>query len=194
MRARMALRYAGVDVEIREISLREKPQSMLLASPKGTVPVLIQPNGQVIEQSLEIMEWALNQRDVDDWMLRSSSELKSHAAALIAENDGPFKQALDRYKYADRYPEFPMEHYRAQGELFLKRLEELLSYHHYLLRDQLAQVDIAIFPFVRQFSMVDEHWFDATHYSKLKVWLSNLKDSQLFNDIMQKHPVWQDFI
>jgi glutathione S-transferase len=194
MRARMALRYAGVDVEIREISLREKPQSMLLASPKGTVPVLIQPNGQVIEQSLEIMEWALNQRDVDDWMLRSFSELKSHADALIAENDGPFKQALDRYKYADRYPEFPMEHYRAQGELFLKRLEELLSYHNYLLRDQLAQVDIAIFPFVRQFSMVDEHWFDATHYSKLKVWLSNLKDSQLFNDIMQKHPVWQDFI
>lgn len=191
MRARMALRYAGVDVEIREISLREKPQSMLLASPKGTVPVLIQPNGQVIEQSLEIMEWALNQRDVDDWILGSSSELKSHTAALIAENDGPFKQALDRYKYADRYPEFPMEHYRAQGELFLKRLEELLERHQYLLRDQFAQVDIAIFPFIRQFSMVDEHWFDATHYSKLKVWLSNLKDSQLFNDIMQKHPVWQ---
>jgi glutathione S-transferase len=192
MRARMALRYAGVDVEIREISLREKPQSMLLASPKGTVPVLIQPNGQVIEQSLEIMDWALNQRDVDDWMLRSSSELKSHAAALIAENDGPFKKALDRYKYADRYPEFSMEHYRAQGELFLKRLEELLSIHQYLLRDQFAQVDIAIFPFIRQFSMVDEHWFDATQYSKLKVWLSNLKDSQIFNDIMQKHPVWQD--
>jgi len=192
MRARMALRYAGINVEIREISLREKPQSMLLASPKGTVPVLIQPNGQVIEQSLEIMEWALNQRDADDWMLRSSSELKAHAAALIAENDGAFKQALDRYKYADRYPEFPMEHYRAQGELFLKRLEELLSYHHYLLRDQLAQVDIAIFPFVRQFSMVDENWFNVTRYSKLKVWLSNLKNSQLFNDIMEKHPVWQD--
>jgi glutathione S-transferase len=192
MRARMALRYAGVDVEIREISLREKPQSMLLASPKGTVPVLIQPNGQVIEQSLEIMEWALNQRDVDDWMLRSSSELKSHAATLIAENDDTFKQALDRYKYADRYPEFPMEHYRAQGELFLKRLEELLSSHQYLLRDQFAQVDIAIFPFIRQYSMVDEHWFDATQYSKLKVWLSNLKNSQIFNDIMQKHPVWQD--
>jgi glutathione S-transferase len=192
MRARMALRYAGIDVEIREISLREKPQSMLLASPKGTVPVLIQPDGQVIEQSLEIMGWALNQRDVDDWMLGSSSELKSHAAALIAENDGPFKKALDRYKYADRYPEFPMEHYRAQGELFLKRLEELLSIHQYLLRDQFAQVDIAIFPFIRQFSMVDEHWFDATQYSKLKVWLSNLKDSQIFNDIMQKHPVWQD--
>lgn len=192
MRARMALLYAGVDVEIREISLREKPQSMLLASPKGTVPVLIQPNGQVIEQSLEIMEWALYQRDVDDWMLRSSSELKSHTAALIAENDGPFKQALDRYKYADRYPEFPMENYRAQGELFLKRLEELLSRHQYLLRDQFAQVDIAIFPFVRQFSMVDEDWFDATDYSKLKVWISNLKDSQLFNGIMQKHPVWHD--
>jgi glutathione S-transferase len=192
MRARMALRYAGINVEIREISLREKPQSMLLASPKGTVPVLIPPNGQVIEQSLEIMEWALNQRDADDWMMRSSSELKAQAAALIAENDGAFKQALDRYKYADRYPEFPMEHYRAQGELFLKRLEELLSYHHYLLRDQLAQVDIAIFPFVRQFSMVDENWFDATRFSKLKAWLSNLKNSQLFNDIMEKHPVWQD--
>ena len=192
MRARMALRYAGVDVEIREISLREKPQSMLLASPKGTVPVLIQPNGQVIEQSLEIMEWALNQCDVDDWMLRSSSELKSHTAALIAENDGTFKQALDRYKYADRYPEFPMEHYRAQGELFLKRLEELLSRHQYLLRDQFAQVDIAIFPFVRQFSLVDEDFFNSTRYSKLKIWLSHLKDSQLFNDIMQKHPVWQD--
>jgi glutathione S-transferase len=100
----MALRYAGVDVEIREISLREKPQSMLLASPKGTVPVLIQPNGQVIEQSLEIMGWALNQRDVDDWMLRSSSELKSHAAALIAENDGPFKQALDPTRRREPFP------------------------------------------------------------------------------------------
>lgn len=188
----MALRYSGVDVEIREISLREKPKSMLLASPKGTVPVLIQPNGEVIEQSLEIMEWALNQRDVEDWKLRSSPELKAQAAALMFKNDGAFKQALDRYKYADRYPDFTMEHYRAQGEVFLNKLEELLSQHQHLLRDQLAQVDIAIFPFVRQFSMVDEDWFNSTRYSKLKFWLSHLKDSQLFNDIMQKHPVWQD--
>jgi glutathione S-transferase len=188
----MTLRYSGVDVEIREISLREKPKSMLLASPKGTVPVLIQPNGEVIEQSLEIMEWALNQRDDEDWKLSSSPELKAQAASLMSENDGTFKQALDRYKYAGRYPDFSMEHYRAQGEVFLNKLEELLSQHQHLLRDQLAQVDIAIFPFVRQFSLVDEDWFNSTRYSKLKFWLSHLKDSQLFNDIMQKHPVWQD--
>jgi glutathione S-transferase len=192
MRARMALRYAGIEVEIREITLRAKPQSMLLASPKGTVPVLITPNGEVLEQSLEIMEWALNQRDVDDWGLTSAPGLKSQAAALIAENDGVFKQALDRYKYADRYPEFPAVHYRAIGELFLNQLTTLLSQHQCLLRDTITQADIAIFPFVRQFRGVDEQWFDASHDERLINWLSKLKASQLFSDVMQKHPVWQE--
>jgi glutathione S-transferase len=190
MRARMALRYAGIDVEIREISLRDKPQSMLLASPKGTVPVLIKQNGEVLDQSLDIMKWALNQRDAENWMLMSYPELMLQSDALIAENDGIFKRALDQYKYADRNPEFPMEHYRAQGGLFLNQLEEMLSYHQYLFRDRISQADIAIFPFVRQFRMVDEKWFDASQYQKVNAWLSKLKDSQLFNDIMQKHPVW----
>jgi glutathione S-transferase len=190
MRARMALRYAGIDVEIREISLRDKPQSMLLASPKGTVPVLIKQNGEVLDQSLDIMKWALNQRDAENWMLMSYPELMLQSDALIAENDGVFKRALDQYKYADRNPEFPMEHYRAQGGLFLDQLEEMLSYHQYLFRDRISQADIAIFPFVRQFRMVDEKWFDASQYQKVNAWLSKLKDCQLFNDIMQKHPVW----
>lgn len=114
MRARMALSYAGIPVEIREISLKQKPAHMLQVSPKGTVPVLVLPDGQVIEQSLEIMHWALQQHDADGWL----SADPPHAALLIAENDGAFKQHLDRYKYAIRFPEYPAEHYRAQGELF----------------------------------------------------------------------------
>jgi len=122
MRARMALSYAGVPVEIREISLKDKPAHMLQVSPKGTVPVLVLSGGQVIDQSLEIMQWALQQHDADDWL----SADPHRTALLIAENDGSFKQNLDRYKYAIRFPEHSAEDYRQQGELFLAKLEQHL--------------------------------------------------------------------
>ena len=192
MRARMALSYAGVAVEIREISLKQKPASMLQVSPKGTVPVLVLTDGTVIEQSLDIVNWALMQSDRDDWAIQADLNAKKLTDALIFSNDGEFKKALDQYKYAIRFPENPPEIYRAQGELFLTRLENLLQQTTYLCRDQLSKADIAIFPFVRQFSMVDEAWFENAQYPKLKTWLNGLMNSELFCGVMQKYPTWLD--
>lgn len=191
MRARMALRYANIDVEIREIALREKPVHMLDVSPKGTVPVLVLVSGKVLEQSLDIMDWALEQSDVDEWNIQDQ-EIEKSNGDLIATNDGAFKQALDKYKYAIRFPENPPDVYRAGGEEFLQRLESLLQHNTYLFRNTVSKADVAIFPFVRQFSMVDEVWFGAAHYPALKTWLNVLLNSQLFIDVMQKYPVWTD--
>lgn len=182
MRARMALKYAKIEVEIIEISLKDKPAAMLKASPKGTVPVLVLANGIVIEQSLDIMHWALQQSDEDGW-LASENQL-SHT--LITENDGSFKQTLDKYKYANRFPEQSAEVYRAQGEVFLQKLESLLNQSEYLVGAKLSFADIAIFPFIRQFAAVDSAWFEASSYQKLKAWLRQLADSELFKSVMQK--------
>lgn len=182
MRARMALKYAEIVVEIREIELKNKPVEMLRVSPKGTVPVLVLPNGRVIEQSLDIMRWALQQRDTASWLVDDGVMTQQ----LISENDGSFKQVLDQYKYAVRFPEQPTEAYRAQGELFLQKLELLLNQHQYLLNDQVSLADIAIFPFIRQFTAVDSVWFESTTYFKLKAWLKFLIESALFVSVMEK--------
>ena len=191
MRARMALSYAGIQVEIREIALREKPAHMLAVSPKGTVPVLVLASNEVLEQSLDIMDWALQQSDVDEWIIQDQAGQKL-TADLIATNDGAFKKSLDKYKYAIRFPENPPEIYRAQGEEFLQRLEILLQENTYLCRNTISKADVAIFPFVRQFSMVDENWFERADYPSLKAWLNGLLNSQLFLGVMQKYPVWAD--
>lgn len=191
MRARMALSYAGIQVEIREIALREKPAHMLAVSPKGTVPVLVLASNEVLEQSLDIMDWALQQSDVDEWIIQDQAGQKL-TADLIATNDGAFKKSLDKYKYAIRFPENPPEIYRAQGEEFLQRLEILLQQNTYLCRNTISKADVAIFPFVRQFSMVDENWFERADYPSLKAWLNGLLNSQLFMGVMQKYPVWAD--
>lgn len=195
MRARMALRYANIAVEIREISLRDKPPSMLRASPKGTVPVLVLQNGdvangEVLEESLHIMRWALKQRDVDDWQLTKQPELQTKITTLIAENDGAFKRALDRYKYPDRFPEQSQREYRAQGEVFLQQLECSLTTQEFLLSDKLSLADIAIFPFIRQFAAVDSTWFEFSPYLKLQTWLAALLASELFISVMEKQPTW----
>ena len=191
MRARMALSYAGIQVEIREIALREKPAHMLAVSPKGTVPVLVLASNEVLEQSLDIMDWALQQSDVDEWIIQDQAGQKL-TADLIATNDGAFKKSLDKYKYAIRFPENPPEIYRAQGEEFLQRLEILLQQNTYLCRNTISKADVAIFPFVRQFTMVDENWFESADYPSLKAWLNGLLNSQLFLGVMQKYPVWAD--
>ncbi|MEY3884845.1 MAG: hypothetical protein RIS87_620 [Pseudomonadota bacterium] len=186
MRARMALKYANINVEIREIALKEKPAEMLIASPKGTVPVLVLQDGKVLEQSLDIIYWALQQRDIDGWLTAD----KPLTQRLIAENDGSFKQALDKYKYAIRFPEQSVEFYRAQAEVFLQKLERLLAKSVFFLGDKVSLADIALFPFIRQFSGVDPVWFEAVAYLKLKAWLKQLVDSDLFVDIMQKRPTY----
>ena len=182
MRARMALRYSGVPLNTIEVSLKAKPADMLLASPKGTVPVLVCADGRVIEQSLDIMRWALACNDPDNW-LQSGNPLIEQ---LLDENDRVFKVQLDRYKYAIRYPEYPMEHYRAQGASFLLRLETLLSHSPYLAGDSLSLADVALAPFVRQFAHVDREWFAGTAYDRLQAWLHRFLESPLFTAVMAK--------
>ena len=181
MRARLALRYSGVAVQIVEVSLKAKPAEMLALSPKGTVPVL-SVGGRVIEESLEIMQWALAQHDPEDWLLQGDPRV----LALIAENDGAFKHHLNRYKYAERYPEQPMEHYRAEGEVFLQKLESLLAGREFLLADHLSLADMALAPFVRQFAHVDREWFASTPYQRLQAWLQGFLEAPLFIAVMAK--------
>lgn len=183
MRARMALRYSGVAVNIVEVSLKAKPAEMLALSPKGTVPVL-DTDGQVLEESLEIMRWALAQNDPDDWLLDGDSRI----AELIEANDQVFKVHLNRYKYAERYPEQPMEVYRGEGSVFLHKLDELLKDRDYLLTEHPSLADIALLPFVRQFAHVDREWFAQTPYVRLQAWLQHFLDSDLFIAIMKKQP------
>ena len=181
MRARMALRYSGVPLSIVEVSLKAKPAQMLAASPKGTVPVLVCADGSVIEQRLDIMHWALARHDPDNW-------LQPGCAALIEENDTRFKVLLDRYKYAVRYPEYPMEHYRAQGAVVLQRLECLLEHTPYLTGTTLTVADVALAPFIRQFAHVDRAWFAQAPYPKLQGWLERFLASGLFTAVMAKQP------
>ncbi|MBT0628112.1 glutathione S-transferase [Pseudomonas fluorescens] len=181
MRARMALRYAGVPVQIVEVSLKAKPADMLALSPKGTVPVL-SVDGRVIEESLEIMLWALAQHDPDDWLLKGDPRVLQ----LIAENDQAFKHHLNRYKYAERYPEQPMEHYRAEGEVFLRALEALLADRFFLLAEHLSLADVALAPFVRQFAHVNREWFASAPYPRLQAWLQRFLESPLFVAVMAK--------
>ena len=186
MRARMALQYAGIQVEHREIELRNKPQSMLLASPKGTVPVLC-VDELVLDQSVDIMHWALTISDPDHW-----AEVDENLSQdWIDKNDGPFKALLDQYKYPNRYPALNPETVLNDAiELMLKPLEITLESNRYLLGNQLTWVDIAIFPFIRQFSMVNPQQFDQLPFPSTKKWLTQLIQSELFNSVMHKYPVW----
>jgi glutathione S-transferase len=185
----MALAYAGIAVEIREISLREKPASIFAISPKGTVPVL-QSDGLVIDQSYDIMKWALRQSDRDQWL---SAETESLIDEWVAKNDGPFKNLLDQYKYPDRSPDIQIEETLSQARaLFLGPINELLKTGPYLLGAKTSLADIAIFPFVRQFAMVEPDWIDQSGLTFLKQWLNAHLESSLFLSVMQKHPTWHD--
>lgn len=188
MRARMALWAAQVQLEVREVSLRDKPAHLLQISPKGTVPVLQLPDGTVLEQSLDIMQWALAQHDPQDW-LNSDCEAVNH---FISINDGDFKKALDRYKYPERYPEQAQLAYRQQGEQFLQMLETALQQHRFLLGDSASMADVAIFPFIRQFAAVDGEWFAGSAYPRLRAWLEEWLESPLFAEIMQKFPTYTE--
>ena len=177
IRARLAIAYTGIPVEIREVHLKHKPEQMLAVSPKGTVPVLQLPDGKVIDESLDIMRWALAQHYPEHWL-----DAGEDAENLIQWNDGDFKYYLDRYKYADRYPEYPASYYRSQGEMFLAELESKLSQTRCLGGNQFSIADAAIFPFIRQFGAVDSRWFISSHYQYLA--------SDLFGIAMVKYPVW----
>jgi len=189
MRARLAIAITSCQVEIREVVLRDKPARLLEISPKGTVPVLLKNDNSVLEESLDIMLWAAESHAI--WQ-SLDDEQRNESFLLIQENDVSFKQALDRYKYADRYPEHSQQFYREQGEQFLAKLEQRLNQRDGLVSDSLTLVDYAILPFIRQFALVDWDWFSQADYPKLQNWLNTFLQSVLFKRIMQQYKPWQD--
>ena len=188
MRARIALKYSDIDVEHREIELRNKPQSMLLASPKGTVPVLC-IGDRVLDQSVDIMRWAIDQSDPAGW----GNVDDAMAQAWIQKNDGPFKVLLDQYKYPNRFPELDQAAVLKEAlQIMLLPMEQSLKATQYLMGDKMTWVDVAIFPFIRQFSMVDLKRFDDLLIPAVKKWLAQHLESELFHSVMHKYPVWRD--
>ncbi len=187
MRARMALTVSAQAVQHREILLRDKPAAMLLASPKGTVPVLILPNGHVIDESLNIMRWALAQSDPQRWLQPEQGDV-SDMLAVIAQCDGPFKQALDGYKYARTPTE--QEPARAAAIDFVMQLERRLKTRAFLFGKSMALADAATMPFVRQFAAVQAGWFSQQPWPGVQRWLAGMVGSDLFQAIMQKRDVW----
>ena len=189
MRARLGLLFAGLQVELREITLKNKPPQMLAISPKGTVPVLQLLDGTVIEESREIMTWALEQQDAQGLL---ASQTLPQANALLDKNDNEFKYWLDRYKYADRHLDMSQAEYRQRGEAFLQMLEELLIKNPYLLGESITIADIGIMPFVRQFAHVNRKVFYDLPYPNLQRWLQDWLQHPLFLQAMTKFQPWQD--
>jgi glutathione S-transferase len=180
MRARLALHYAAIAVEHREIILRDKPQALLDASPKGTIPVLILADGTVIDESLDIMKWAAQSHDPKSWYAQTDF-------ALIAHNDTAFKPQLDRYKYPTRYSDEDCSGAQEKCSLYFEMLNEKISDNGQLG----GLTDYAIFPFIRQCANVDKDWFNALPYAPLQNWLTTHLESAAFKDIMHKHDLWQ---
>ncbi|WP_239019670.1 glutathione S-transferase [Sphingomonas suaedae] len=183
IRARLALAVSGTAVEHREVRLRDKPAEMLAASPKGTVPVLVLPDGRVIDESIDIMRWALARSDPEGWLAGDDAE-------LIAANDGPFKAHLDRYKYPERFAADEVDH-RAAGLAMLQGLEKLLGERAYLGGERFGLTDAAILPFVRQFAAVDREWFAAQDVARVQGWLAAFVGSGLFDGVMVVREVWR---
>ncbi|MFV2005187.1 MAG: glutathione S-transferase [Gammaproteobacteria bacterium] len=190
MRAHLALKKSGLKIELREVRLSNLPEAALKISPKATVPILVLTGGTVMDESWDIVKWTLQQNDPDNWLGKNNCFLPG-AEMLIETNDFSFKNDLDHYKYADRYPEHSQEHYRLVCEEFIEELEDMLTDNKYLLADQLSLADINIFPFIRQYSLVDKEWFDQSPYPKVQNWLDSLINSTLFQQVFQKHDIWQ---
>lgn len=191
MRARLALVSSGIRCEMREIVLRAKPDAMLAASPKGTVPVLITSDGSVLEQSLDIMRWALAQNDPEGWLTPEQASL-TEMLDLIAQCDSEFKFSLDRYKYPERYADVDALQHRSQASHFLVQLEAQLSTGDYLFGQHGALADMAIAPFVRQFAHTDKAWFANQAWPNLHRWLDGLLSSQHFEVAMTRYAPWSE--
>jgi len=181
----MALAHTGISVELREILLTERPDELYAISSKGTVPVLELEDGQIIDESFDIIMWALDQTNTDWLEINPDQQLK-----MIHANDHEFKPWLDKYKYHERHPEHTKEYYQNQCDAFLSNYNETLKMQPYLTGEKMQLLDVAVFPFVRQFAFVDSHYFEEK-YSQLNLWLQKWKSSKLFNSIMDKYVQWE---
>lgn len=184
MRARLALAVSGTVCVLREVELKSKPPELLAASPKATVPVLVLPDGAVIEESLDIMTWALGRNDPESWLAGTDME-------LIAANDGPFKFHLDRTKYPDRYENTDPAHHRTEAIQHLQILEDRLANSAFLCGARRSLADMAIAPFVRQFAAIAPNWFAGQPLPHAQAWLADFVGSPLFAQVMTKHAPWR---
>ncbi len=190
MRARLALHVAGIAVQTREVALRDKPAALLALSPKATVPVLQLPDGRVLDESLDIMLWALHRHDPLAWLATRGQDA---AQQWVTRNDSEFKPLLDRYKYAPRHPELsPLAHRVNAVAAYVGPLNMLLDDQPFICGGKAGWADAAVFPFIRQFAMVEPGWFETAALSSLRRWLRYWLDSSWFAAVMAKRPVWTD--
>lgn len=190
IRARMALLFNKQSFIVREVSLKNKPKDLLEISPKATVPVMLLADGSVIEESIHIMHWAFEKGEIANNHKMHENEILV-IEQLISENDGPFKYILDRYKYPNRYPNEQNKNWQQQADKFLSKLEMFLQHNKYLFGNNIAIEDLAIMPFVRQFKMVDEDWFNGAPYPKVNEWLNSLIENDVFKKVMNKYEPWK---
>jgi len=195
MRARMAIYKAQYPVFLRDLVLSNKPAEMIAASPKGTVPVIVLANAEVIEESLDVMLWALKENDPQDLMHSSAADevnIAQEMLALINHFDVGFKSALEQYKCAKRYKEANIVECREACLSFIDDLEQRLVKHDFLMSNNESLVDIALMPFIRQFAKVERQWYLQSPYPKLQAWLNHYLQSTMFSKVMSKHPLWLD--
>lgn len=190
MRARLALHVAGVAVQTREVALRDKPAALLAISPKATVPVLQLPDGRVVDESLDIMLWALQQSDPLGWMATHGHDPMRQ---WVTRNDCVFKPLLDRYKYAPRHPELSQQAHRDNAvAAYVGPLSAMLDGQPFICGADAGWADAAVFPFIRQFAMVEPGWFASAPLTGLRRWLTVWLNSAWFAAVMAKRPVWVD--
>ncbi len=192
MRARMGLMLAAQPVMLRAVVTRNKPGEMLAASPKGTVPVLVLGDGAVIDESLDIMLWALQQSDACNMLMQEDERALHAMLALIHRNDDDFKPVLEKYKMAKRKRDPDEAVYRQQCEVFVAELELRLSGQPYLMGAKASLADYALLPFIRQFARVDRHWYLQSPYPQLRHWLDRHLQQPMFTKVMAKYPLWID--
>ena len=196
MRARVAIYYAKQKVALRDLVLSNKPDEMLAVSPKGTVPVLVIENEfeqpQVIDESLEVMLWALNESDPDNLLHSEISYLLPEMLSLISQFDNEFKTCFDKYQCAKRYHEDSLESDRKACEKYIVDLEQRLQLNDFLMSDKMSLADIALLPFIRKFSKVERQWYLQSPYPKLRAWLNHYLQSRMFSKVMTQYPLWQE--
>lgn len=194
MRARYAIATLGISVQLREVVLKNKPEALLSLGGRSTVPQLL-VGGMRYPESLDIIHWALKNSPnvlLVEQLWPSDPQKQAKISAWIGFNDHCFKPWLDRYKYADRYPEQSESDYREKGERFLKRINQRLEHHDFLLGNHMTIADIAVFPFIRQFAGVDSYWFEASEYLHLKRWLKAFLEGEYFRVVMKKFSPWEE--
>ena len=184
MRARLAIYVSNIKVQLREILLRNKAPEFLLASAKGTVPVLITQK-EVIEESLDIMVWSLKQEDPEHWL-----NMPTEGYNWISRNDGPFKKALDHTKYSTRFPDLDPKLERAKALEFLTDLNLQIGNSKWMFGKNCSLADMALLPFIRQFSNIDSHWFYSQNLPNVQKWLNYFLETNHFLQIMKKYSIW----